>query len=170
MKTTRILTAVAAASVILNLLLVGFVVGQRLPHWSDQPRMMQMRQMDRVRGMPIGPNDLNIFAAMRALDPESRQSVRAAFNQHLPDIRAGVENMMTKRRALLAVLASGPDDTERLSEALGELREASAAAQEQSHKVFLDVAASLPADKRAAFLKAAAEPRGRGRARDRDRK
>lgn len=167
MKSTRTLTIVIVISVVINLLLIGFFVGQRLPRWAgpmfgDGPRIAQMRQMDRARGMPIGANDLNIFAAMRSLDPEARKSAQAAFQRRLPEIRANVEAMVAKREAFLAVLADGSADVARLSTALGELREASAAAQEQSHAMFLEIAASLPAETRASFFKAAAQPRGRG--------
>ena len=86
MKSTRTLTIVIAISVVINLLLIGFFVGQRLPRWAgpmfgDAPHMVQMRQMDRARGMPIGANDLNIFAAMRSLDPQARKAAQAAFQQ-----------------------------------------------------------------------------------------
>jgi uncharacterized membrane protein len=124
--------------------------------------MVQMRQMDRARGMPVGANDLNIFAAMRSLDPQARKAAQAAFQQHLPEIRENVGAMMAKREAFLAVLADGSADVERLSTALTELRQASATAQEQSHAMFLEIAASLPAETRAAFFKAAAQQRGRG--------
>jgi uncharacterized membrane protein len=130
--------------------------------FGDAPHMVQMRQMDRARGMPIGANDLNIFAAMRSLDPQARKAAQAAFQQHLPEIRENVGAMMAKREAFLAVLADGSADVERLSTALSELRQASAIAQEQSHAMFLEIAASLPAETRAAFFKAAAQQRGRG--------
>jgi len=167
MKSTRTLTIVIVISVVINLLLIGFFVGQRLPRWAgpmfgDAPHMVQMRQMDRARGMPIGANDLNIFAAMRSLDPQARKAAQAAFQQHLPEIRENVGAMMAKREAFLAVLADGSADVERLSTALTELRQASATAQEQSHAMFLEIAASLPAETRAAFFKAAAQQRGRG--------
>ena len=174
MKSTRALTVAIVISVVLNLLLVGFFVGQRLPRWAgpmfgDGPRMVHIRQMDRARGMPIGANEFNIFAAMRSLDPEARKSAQAAFQQHLPEIRANVEAMMAQRESFLEVLADGSTDVARLSAALGELRQASATAQEQSHAMFLEIAASLPVETRAAFFKAAAQPRGRGPGRDRDR-
>lgn len=167
MKSTRLLTAAIVVSVVINLLLIGFLVGQRLPRWAgpmfgDDRPMAQMRQMDRVRGMPIGANDLNIFAAMRTLDPEARKAAQAAFQQHLPEIRANVQTMMEKRRAVLEVIAGGSADVDRLSAALSELRRASATAQEQSHEMVLEIAASLPAETRASFFKAAAQPRGRG--------
>lgn len=172
MTSSRILTAVAVVSVILNLLLVGFFVGQRLPHfagpWHDGPRME--RDFARDRESPpgerrermrviMGPNDLNFFAAMRTLDPETRKTVRAKFDNDMPEIRARVDQMMAKRRALLEVLAAEPADMERLSQALGEVRAAAAEAQEHSHKLFMEIAADLPADQRAAFMKAAAENR-----------
>lgn len=178
MKSTRTLTIAIVISVVINLLLVGFFVGQRLPRWGgpmfgEGPRMVQVRQVDRVRGMPIGANDLNFFAAMRSLDPEARKAAQAAFQQHLPEIRANVEAMMAKRQAFLEVLSDGSADVERLSSALGEVRKASAIAQEQSHAMFLEIAASLPVESRAAFFKAAAQPRRRGPGRepggDRDR-
>jgi len=166
MNSTRTLTAIIIISVVLNLLLIGFFAGQRLPRWAgpmfgDGTRMVQIRQMERARGMSIGANELNISAAMRSLDPEARKSARAAFQQHMPEIRANVEAMMAKREAFLAVLADGSADVERLSSALGELRQASVTAQEQSHAMFLEFAASLPVETRAAFFKAAAQPRGR---------
>lgn len=183
MTSSRLLTAVAVVSVILNLLLVGFFVGQRLPHfagpWHDGPRLdgpaMERdfaRARDNDRDMPppngerrermrviMGPNDLNFGAAMRALDPEARKTMQAKFRKDMPEIRARVEEMAAKRRALLEVLAAEPADIERLSQALGDVRAAAAAAQEQSHELFMEIAGDLPAEQRAAFMKAAAESR-----------
>jgi uncharacterized membrane protein len=177
MTSTRILTVAAVLSVVLNLLLVGFIVGQRLPEWAgpfardhheinrEHPRVARAGEMGRARGMPIGPNDLNFFAGLRALDLETRKTVQVAFARHMPEIRADVENMMSRRRAVLDVLSNEPADMDRLADALSALREASAAAQEHSHKIFLEIAATLPSDKRADFMKAAGSPRGAGRER-----
>lgn len=169
MTSPRVLAAVAIVSLVLNLLLVGFVVGQRLPHFSapfrDPPRAFTgefrepLGHQHRVARAVMGPTDLNFMAAVRALDPEARAPVEAAFKERLPEIRAGIDEMIAKRRALLAVLADEPADMERLSEALSEVRAAGAAAQDRSHRIFLEIAASLPQEQRAAFLKAAA---GRG--------
>ncbi|MGE3475219.1 MAG: periplasmic heavy metal sensor [Rhodospirillaceae bacterium] len=179
MTSSRLLTAVAVVSVILNLLLVGFFVGQRLPHfagpWHDGPGRDgpgMERDFARDRDMPppngerrermrviMGPNDLNFGAAMRTLDPEARKTMQAKFRKDMPEIRARVEEMAAKRRALLDVLAAAPADAARLSQALGDVRAAAAAAQEHSHKLFMEIAGDLPADQRAAFMKAAAESR-----------
>ncbi len=183
MTSSRVLTAVAVVSVILNLLLVGFFIGQRLPHFAG-PHWMQAahdgpgmeREFARDRGRDgrepppnserrermrviMGPNDLNFGAAMRTLDPETRKTMQAKFKKDMPEIRARVEEMTAKRRALLDVLAAEPADIERLSQALSDVRAAATAAQEHSHKLFMDIAADLPADQRAAFMKAAAEAR-----------
>ena len=175
MNTPRALTIVAVVSVVLNLLLVGFVVGRQLPHfgapWSamggDGPRFTReaMRDRDRDRQprdgdqrrlrVMMGPNDLNFFAATRALSPEARKTAEAAFRNEMPAIREGANAMMEKRRALLDVLAGAPEDIDRLSQALADVRAAGASAQEHSHKLFLDIAGSLPPAERAAFLKAA---------------
>jgi uncharacterized membrane protein len=183
MTSSRVLTAVAVVSVILNLLLVGFVVGQRLPHfamWHDGPGMTGpgmerdfARGRDAFRDLPpppngerrdrmrviMGPNDLNFGAAMRTLDPETRKAVQAKFKNDMPEIRARVEEMTAKRRALLEVLAAEPADVERLSQALADVRAAATAAQAHSHKLFMEIAAELPSEQRAAFMKAAAESR-----------
>jgi uncharacterized membrane protein len=167
MNTPRVLTVVAVVSVVLNLLLVGFVVGRQLPHfgasWSDGPRFARDAGRDReprdgdqrrARVM-MGPNDLNFFAAARALSPEARKTAEAAFHAEMPAIRENVKTMMEKRRALLDVLAGAPEDIGRVSQALEEVRTAGARAQEHSHKLFLQIAGSLPPAERAAFLKAA---------------
>lgn len=162
MNATRLLTVTAVISVVLNLLLVGFIVGQRIPsHWPgaqmgrEPPRASPATQMMRGRVMPPGQNDLNIFAAMRALDPETRKSLETTFERRMPDLRASLEQVMDKRRLTLETLAAQPADIERLGAALADLRQAGFAAQQTSHDVFLEVARSLPEDKRAAFLKAA---------------
>lgn len=181
MTSSRIITAVAAVSVILNILLVGFFIGQRLPHFApgwmhgghDGPGFAHDidRDFARERGpspggerrermrVIMGPNDLNVVAAMRTLDPETRKTVQAKFKSDMPEIRARVDEMMAKRRALLDVLAAEPADMERLSQALADVRTAAAAAQEHSHKLFMDIAADLPAEQRANFMKAAAASR-----------
>jgi uncharacterized membrane protein len=180
MTSSRVLTAVAVVSVILNLLLVGFFIGQRLPHFTghDGPGMGRdmgrefARDRDRDRDRDpsgserrertrviMGPNDLNFFAAMRTLDPDTRKAMRAKFHNDMPEIRARVQEMIAKRRALLAVLAAEPADMERLSQALADVRAAGAAAQEHSHKLFMEMVADLPAGQRAAFMKAAAQNR-----------
>lgn len=176
MTSSRVLIAVAVVSVILNLLLVGFFVGQRLPHFTghDGPGFTREfarghdrsrdssggERRDRMR-VVMGPNDLNFFAAMRALDPETRKAMQAKFHNDMPEIRARVQEMIAKRRALLDVLAADPADMERLSQALADVRAAGAAAQEHSHKLFMEMAADLPPEQRAAFMKAAAEDRQR---------
>lgn len=173
MTSSRLLTAVAVVSVILNLLLVGYVVGRHLPHvpgpWRGGPEVERdfarddmpppgAERRERMRVI-MGPNDLNFGAAMRTLDPETRKTVQARFKNDMPDIRARVEEMTARRRALLDVLAAAPADMERLSQALADVRAAAAAAQEHSHKLFMDIAGELPADRRAAFMKAAADTR-----------
>ncbi|MCA0201786.1 MAG: periplasmic heavy metal sensor [Proteobacteria bacterium] len=173
MTSSRVLTAVAVVSVILNLLLIGFFIGQRLPHfpgpWRGGPAFergfarddMPPPGADRRERMRVimGPNDLNFGAAMRTLDPETRKTVQARFKNDTPEIRARVEEMTAKRRALLDVLAAAPADMERLSQALADVRAAAAAAQEHSHKLFMEIAGDLPPEQRAAFMKAAAENR-----------
>jgi len=169
MNAPRTLTIIAVVSVVLNLLLVGFVVGRQLPHfgaaWNDGPRFA--RESTRERGreprdgderrmrVMTGPNDLNFFAAARSLSPEARKTAEAAFRDQMPAIRADVKTMMEKRRALLDVLAGAPEDIDRVAQALADVRAAGANAQEHSHKVFLNIAGSLPPAERAAFLKAA---------------
>ena len=169
MTSSRVLTAVAVVSVILNLLMIGFFIGQRLPHlggphMDGPPLSGPGSERDFARGrermrLVMGPNDLNLMAALRTLDPATRKAVQEKFRSDMPEIRARVEAMREKRRALLDVLATEPPDMNRLDQALGDVRNAAAAAQEHSHKLFMEIAADLPADQRAAFMKAAAENR-----------
>ncbi len=177
MNSSRVLTAVAVVSVILNLLMIGFFIGQRLPHlggphMDGPPLSGPGSERDFARGRDLaggerrermrvvmGPNDLNLMAALRTLDPATRKAVQEKFRSDMPEIRARVEAMREKRRALLDVLATEPPDMNRLDQALGDVRNAAAAAQEHSHKLFMEIAADLPADQRAAFMKAAAENR-----------
>lgn len=163
MNMTRAINVTVVISVVLNLLLVGFILGQRLPPWGKpfgfgQPHMMPPMKMEPSKPMFGGPDDINLFAAMRTLGPEQRTSVEDIFRQHLPKIRADVEDMAAKRRDVLTVLANDQADMEHIAAALAALRQARATAQENAQAVFLEIARDLPAEKRAAFLKAAVEP------------
>ncbi len=156
MKNVRILTGVAIVSVVLNLFIGGYLLGQAGPRfWDPPPPRGQFVQ----RLGPMGPGDINIFAGMRALDPEMRAKAREAFDHHMPDLRASMDEMRGKRRVLFELLASPAADMEQIAEAFAALRRANAHVQETSHEAFLDAARTLPEDRRAALFKATAMPR-----------
>lgn len=159
MNKTRILTGIAIVSVVFNLFLGGYLAGQMAPRfWHDE----RPREQFVPRPGPMGPGDINIFAGMRALSPDMRAKARQAFDGHMPDLRASVDEMMAKRRALVEMLASPDADVDQLTAAFADLRHANAVVQEASHKAFLDVAKTLPDDQRAALFKATAAPRRQG--------
>ena len=154
MKNVRILTGVAVVSVILNLFLAGYLAGQAAPRFWQEPR-----PREQFMPGPMGRGDINIFAGMRALDPGMRAKARQTFERHMPELRASVEDMMAKRRALVEILAAPASDMDQLTAAFADLRRANATVQDVSHRAFLDVAQSLPAEQRAALFKATATPR-----------
>lgn len=144
-------------------ILAGFMLGQHagMPGFIFKaPPPFPMDQF------PNGPpsltrgNDLNIFAAMEALNGASRKAAEEALKARFPEVKQAVDQIALKRKAVFDVVANTPADIDRLGQSLKDLREASSNAQQKSQEILLDIARSLPEGDRVAFLKAATTPRG----------
>lgn len=163
MAQLRLPTALIIASVIVNVLLLGFVLGQFIPpQWMHlrfhEPPNMPMR---RFGGGPPSQmaEELNVMAALQALEGDQRKAVETSFRAHFPELKAAIDDIREKRSKVFEVVRASPADIDRLKEALDNVRSASINAQQKSQEILLDIARSLPEADRATFLQAAANPR-----------
>ena len=163
MAQIRLPTALIVASGIVNVLLIGFIAGQYIPpQWTHlrfrEPPNMPMHRFSGGPPSQMG-EELNVMAALEALDGDQRKSVETSFRAHFPELKAAIDDIRAKRSNVFEVVRTSPADINRLKEALDNLRSASFSAQQKSQEVLLDIAQALPEADRAVFLQAAANPR-----------
>lgn len=127
------------ASLALNLLLVGSIVGHRFVT-RHGPFASVFRAAD----------DANRFA--RKLPPERRQALRAIFEKHRDTLRPLVEAVQEARKGVEAASAAEPFDKDKFIAALTALQDAEAKARAARRPMAAEMAAILTADERKRFL------------------
>jgi uncharacterized membrane protein len=133
MRSNKWLIAVLATSLIVNLLLIGFVVG-------------------RLSGMgppPFGPDPTVGFVRLLGfLDSDRRAAIKPALRAHMGEIMPMLKQMRGNHRAVIDALTTEPFDPARLSNALDALQTNLDAAQSASHAAFVALATELtPAER-----------------------
>ncbi len=167
MNWNKLLGVAMVASVIVNLLLAGFIVGRLIPEHrfagnSDFDRASMHRE---AHAIAVQRGHLNIGRGMRAISRSSRETIHDFMRNHAGEMRETIESVQQKRRDLFALLTESPEDIVAIEEAFSELSELTTAAQTKSQRFVLQIVKQLPAEERAAFLRAAASSRAESRRR-----
>ena len=137
----RVLIAVAAASLLLNVFLGGTVLGRAFGehHRAAAPA-----------GPAAGP--LVPPAHVQALPQEDRQRFRAAMAPHRPAIRAARQAHRDARRQLEADIAAPTYDQSKVVADFQALRQTNRDADEAVDAALIDALAELPPGSRAALV------------------
>ena len=161
MNWNRFLGLAVIVSVVVNLLLAGFIIGRIIPdhmpmsgYAFDRTAPIQNGPGGRERTAAMERGELNIELGARALSRSSRQVVRRVMQEHAESMRETIRMVRAKRREVLTLLVESPEDIGRIETVFNELADITAAAQKGSQYVVLEIAKQLPEDERAAFLRA----------------
>jgi uncharacterized membrane protein len=127
------------ASLAVNLLLIGSIVGHRLAI-RQGPFASVFRAAD----------DFTVFA--RKLPSERRQALRAIFDKHREEFRPNFLAIQEARKGLAAALSAEPFDKEKFIAALTTLQEAEAKARAARRAMTAEMAAALTPEERRRFL------------------
>lgn len=166
MNWTKYLGIAVVLSVVVNLLLAGFIIGRLIPeHRFARGHAVghsgEMRPD--MKGLPRGgehdrysrEGDINIMAGVSALSPASRDIVREIMRKHRDEARQDFRVVREKRKELLALFSESPEDVDRIEAVFDELAAVTAAVQKNAQGLVLEIARELPESERAAFLRSA---------------
>ncbi len=166
MNWNKYLGITVVLSVVVNLLLAGFIIGRLMP----EQRFARGHSFNSAQPVPpVGPGlrsdnerggiaqgaDLNILAGVAALSESSRDVVRRVMQKHKDEVREGFRVVREKRRELLTLLSESPENVDKIEAVFNDLAAITAAAQKNSQSLVLEIARELPEGERAAFLRAA---------------
>ena len=167
MNWNKFLGVAVIASVVVNLLLAGFIVGRLMP----EHRFSGRGEIDRAsvhrdaHAISMQRGHLNIGRGMRALSRASREDVREFMRDSSGEMREAIERVQIKRREIFELLTESPEDLAVIEENFSELSELTAAAQTKSQNFVLQIVQQLPIEERTAFLRGAASLRSESRRR-----
>src|SRR5262245_23708472 len=129
MRTSRWLLVGLVVSLVLNLLLIGFVAG-RLSGFRPPP--------------PFGPDPTaGYFRMLGFLSDERRAAVGPDLRKQMAEIIPMLRAMRGDQRAVFDALTADPFDAAALDKALADLRAHLGAAQVASHHSFVELAKRL---------------------------
>lgn len=172
MNWNKFLGAAVVVSVVVNLLLAGFIIGRIIPEQRfgrgdsysrmapmplDIPAHLSARGDSHAAAMHRG--NLNIGRGARALSEPSREIVFEFMQERASEMRAAIRAVQKKRRDIFQLLSESPENISGIEQAFLELSELTAEAQSKSQQIVLDIAKRLPEDERATFLRAASSSR-----------
>jgi uncharacterized membrane protein len=130
-------------SVIVNLLLIGFIVGRigmmPLPGMSPDPTVGYGRML-------------------RFLPDDRRAVVMPIVRERMHDVLSNLHTLKTEQQAVLDALQADPYDKDKLAAALAALRGTLTSMQESAHRSLVDVAATLTPDERRHLAEAMRRP------------
>lgn len=134
----RVRIAIVAASLLLNVFLVGIVAGHLFS--------------SRDRGGPkqIGP--VVPGANVRALPDDERRRFATAMRGHRDAMRAARQAHRTARQAVEAAIAAPGFERDKVDAAFATLRQTNTAVQEATHAALLDALQDLSPQSRAALV------------------
>jgi uncharacterized membrane protein len=146
MRTRNWLTVALAASVAVNLALVGFLAGRAGP----------------APGMTMPPDpSLGAFRVLRDIPESRRDALRPLLREHLRAVRPHLRRLRSAQADIRHALEAEPYDSKALDTALAEFRGALATSQRHSHQALSRLAANMTPGERRLLLDAMAElPRG----------
>ena len=137
------IAALLITSVVLNLLLIGFIVGKRaMPEAGGDPTRHYPRWV-------------------RTLPEPRREALRPLLRSHMQEIRPSLRELRSLHRNLRAAIVAEPFDAVALNNALTAMRGQNDKVQVVSHNSFVDFVATLTPEER----KQLARDVGRGRPR-----
>lgn len=143
MMSSKWLLAILAVSLVANLLMVGYFLGQ-----SSQPRFSG----DPTRMFPRWVRTL----------PESRQDIlRPMVREHIRTVRQPLRDMRHQHEALHNAIRAEPFDAPALANVLAQLREQNEQVQQASHQAFVKFVAALNPDERQALISDLRAPKPR---------
>jgi uncharacterized membrane protein len=140
----RKLTWALLASLLINALLVGYIVGN---HGRGGPFGI----FKTARPMPdrMMPDRMMPGMMMRGgADDATREILRNAFDAERDALRGALKNAAAARRASETILRADPLDTAQLDATMAQLRASNTAAQESFHRALRDAAQKLDATQR----------------------
>jgi uncharacterized membrane protein len=150
MRNNRWLIGGLAVSLILNLLLTGFVIG-RLSGFGPPPG--------------FGPDPTAGFVRLLGfLDADRRAAIAPMLRTHMGEVMPMLRRMRGDQHAVIDALTAEPFAPEALANALAELRANLTAVQVASHRSFVDMATALTPTERtelAAAMRRAPHMHGR---------
>lgn len=123
-----------AASLAVNVLLLGFVIGQAM----------------HPGGRPFGPY-MTMREASKALSPEGRDIVKGVLDTHSAEFRAKVKALKAEKRNLITLLTAKEFDELAVTESLAHIRDLNFALQTDIHATIIEIARALPAEERQKF-------------------
>ncbi len=141
MNRRTVLLAALTVSLALNLLIAGIFIG-------------------RMGGRPHGPPP-GAWAA-RDLSPETRRIVRDHMRRDIASVRPLRAEMVEARAAVRRVVLDEAFDAQALRAALAQVRAVGDRYEELLHENLVEVAGQLPAEERAALVRAALDRAGPG--------
>src|SRR4051812_25629325 len=140
MRTSRWLIAGLVASLVVNLLLIGFVVG-RMSGFGAPPA--------------FGPDPTaGFFRMLGFLSDERRAAVTPELRKHMGEMIPVLRKMRADQRTVFDALTADPFDSGALENALADLRTNLTAAQVASHRSFVELAKQLTLDERKQLARA----------------
>jgi uncharacterized membrane protein len=120
-------------SVVLNLLLAGFVIG-RLSGPGPVPAALDP--------------SVGMFRVLPRLPEPRREALEPRVREHFRALRDELRRMRATQRSINQALAAEPFSAEDLTAALARFRAALLASQEQNHALLVDIAADMSAAER----------------------
>lgn len=143
MRTNKWLIGGLVLSLILNLLLVGFVAGRASgfgpPGWGPDPTA-------------------GFFRLLGFLSDDRRAAIAPELRKHKDELWPVLRKMRGEQREVFETLTADPFDPVALEAALADLRTNLSAAQVASHHAFVEMAKSLTQDERESLAHAMRRP------------
>jgi len=128
----RWIGAALAISVVVNLLLGGYLVGRAL-------------QQDTGPGRP----GLTLYHAAADLPPEARETIRSVLREHRHTFRTDMRALRAEKHALRDLMTAEEFDEEAVRAALARIRELNVRLQEGTHEATIEIGRQLsPEDRR----------------------
>ncbi len=127
---------VLIVSLAVNLLLIGFLLGQSR---NDGPRLDPTQMFPRWA---------------RTLPEERRESLRPVLREHFRNIRPQLRDMRRHQRSLYEAIAAEPFDPETVREALEQMHQANSTLQTSTYDSFVDFLSRLTQEERRQFATA----------------
>ena len=143
-KKTRFRRWLLPASLVLNLLLAGIIVGGALSHRHDD-------RGPKDRRFGFGPLE-------HAVPQQAREKLGPVFERERANMRSAFRDLRAARSDMHEAMLKQPYDPDAASRALEDVRDRSAAMQDVLHNLLLSINERLTPEERRQFLDALERP------------